>query len=103
LNRTLVEIVEASTKSKQLVNAFVYSMLIHEYLHALGHVPEAEVRSLVYRVSRECFGEDHIVTRLAEKSPWALLKGVPLRGIGAPQGAMEIVKDFEKPNQGYIV
>jgi len=103
LNRTLVQIVEAATKSKQHVNGFVYSLLVHEYLHALGHVPEAEVRSLVYKISRECFGENHIVTSLAEKSPWALLKGIPLRGIEAPRRAMEIVKDFEKPNQGYIV
>ncbi|TET19736.1 hypothetical protein E3J74_05395 [Candidatus Bathyarchaeota archaeon] len=103
LNRTLVEIVEAATKSKRLVNAFVYSLLVHEYLHALGHVPEAEVRSLVYRISRECFGEDHIVTRLAEKSPWALLRGVPLNRIEATRRAMEIVKDFEKPNEKYII
>jgi hypothetical protein len=102
LNRTLVEIVEAA-KSKRLVNAFVYSMLVHEYLHALGHIPEAEVRSLAYRISRECFGEDHIVTKLAERSPWALLREIPLRGIEAPRRAMEIVKDFEKPNEKYII
>jgi hypothetical protein len=102
LNRTLVEIVEAA-KSKRLVNAFVYSMLVHEYLHALGHIPEAEVCSLAYRISRECFGEDHIVTRLAERSPWALLREIPLRGIEAPRRAMEIVKDFEKPNEKYII
>lgn len=103
LNRTLVQIVEVATKSKRLVNGFVYSLLAHEYLHALGHVPEAEVRSLVYKISRECFGEDHIVTSLAEKSPWALLRDIPLRGMEASRRAMEIVKDFEKPNQGYIV
>jgi len=103
LNRTLVQIVEAATKSKRLVNAFVYSLLVHEYLHALGHVPEAEVRPLVYRISKECFGEDHIVTRLAEKSPWALLRGVPLSEIEAPRRVMEIVRDFEQTNQKYIV
>ena len=103
LNRTLIEIVEAATKSKRLVNAFVYSMLVHEYLHALGHAPETEVHRLVYRISRECFGEDHIVTRLAEKSPWVLLRGVPLNRIEAPRRAMEIVKDFEKPNEKYII
>jgi len=103
LNRTLVQVVEAATKSKRLVNAFVYSLLVHEYLHALGHVPEAEVRPLVYRVSKKCFGEDHIVTRLAEKSPWALLRGVPLSEIEAPRRVIEIVRDFEKSNQQYIV
>jgi hypothetical protein len=103
LNRALVQIAEAATKSKQLVNAFVYSLLIHEYLHALGHVSESEVRSLVYRISKEYLGEDHIVTKLAEKSPWALLRGVPLNRIEAPKRVMEIVKDFEKSNQQYRV
>jgi len=103
LNRTLVQIVEAATKSRRLVNAFVYSLLVHEYLHALGHVPEAEVRPLVYKISRESFGEDHIVTKLAEKSPWALLRGIPLSQIEAPRRVMEIVKDFEQSNQKYII
>ena len=103
LDRTLVQIVEAATQSKRLVNAFVYSLLVHEYLHALGHIPEGEVRPLVYQVSRDCFGEEHVVTRLAEKSPWALLKGIPLSRIEAPKRVIEIVKDFEKTNQSYIV
>jgi len=103
LNRTLVQIVEAATQSKRLVNAFVYSLLVHEYLHALGHIPEPEVRPLVYQVSKDCFGEDHIVTRLAENSPWALLRGVPLSRIEAPRRVIEIVKDFEKTNQKYII
>ena len=103
LNRSLVNIVEAVTKSKKLVNAFVYSILTHEYLHALGYISEAEVRSLVYDVSRECFGENHIVTTLAEKTPWVLIKGIPLNEIALPKQAMELVKDLEKPNQRYII
>ncbi len=103
LNRTLVQITEAATQSRKLVNAFVYSLLVHEYLHATGHIPETEVRPLVYKISRECFGEDHIVTRLAEKSPWSLLKGVPLSRIAAPRRVIEIVKDFERTNHDYIV
>jgi hypothetical protein len=103
LNRSLVNIVQSVTKSKKLVNAFVYSILTHEYLHALGHVSEAEVRSLVYDISKQCFGEDHVVTMLAEKTPWSLLKGVPLNGLNVPKQPMELIKDLEKPNQRYIV
>ncbi len=103
LNRALVQAVEAATNSQKLVNAFVYSLLLHEYLHALGHVPEAEARSLVYEVSRSCFGEDHITTELARKSPRALLKGLPLDRWEAPRRVVEIVKDFEKSTQRYIV
>jgi hypothetical protein len=103
LNRSLVNIVESVTKSKKLVNAFVYSILTHEYIHALGYISEAEVRSLVHDVSKKCFGENHIVTTLAEKTPWILLKGIPLNRTAMPKQAMELVKDLEKPNQRYII
>jgi len=103
LNRVLVQIVEATTKSRKLLNAFVYTLLLHEYLHALGYISEAEVRPLVHRVSKVCFGEEHVATRLAKSGPWALLRGVPLDALKAPRRVMEIVKDFEKTNQKYIV
>lgn len=75
LNRTLVQIVETTAGSKRVVNALIYNLLVHEYLHALGEYSEVDVRQLVYQVARKCFGEDHIVTVTAKKSPWALLKG----------------------------
>jgi len=103
LNRALVQIVETTTKSRKLLNAFVYTILLHEYLHALGYVREAEVRPLVFKVSKACFGEEHITTRLAESGPWSILRDLPLDALGAPKRVMEIVKDFEKTNQGYIV
>lgn len=103
LNRALIDIVKAVTKSKLFVNAFVYNLLLHEYMHALGELSEPKVRSLVYLLTKECFGEEHIVTSLAEKSPWALLRGISLSGRIAPKRAMEIVKDFEKSNKKYIV
>ncbi len=103
LNRSLLNIVETVTKSKKLVNAFVYSILTHEYLHALGHVSEVEVRSLVYDISKHCFGKKHIVTSLAEKTPWSLLKGIPLNEIQLSKNPMELVKDLEKTKHSYIV
>ena len=85
------------------MNAFVYSLLLHEYLHALGHAHESEVRSLVYIVSKECFGEDHTITELAETSPWILLKNFPLGNRETFGHSLEIVKDFEKPDRNYII
>jgi hypothetical protein len=103
LNRALVNIVKATTKSKRLINAFVYTLLLHEYLHALGHQRETQVRPLGYKVSRESFGQDHIATQLAEFGPWHILKGIPLGTIDVPKRVMEIVKDFEKADKKYIV
>lgn len=102
LNRVLVQIVEAAIESKKVVNALVYNLLLHEYLHALGEVSEAGVRELVIEVAKKCFGEGYIVTQVAVKSPWALLKGIPLESVNVPKRVMEIVKDFEKTDK-YVV
>ncbi len=103
LNRALVQIVEATTKSRKLLNAFVYTLLLHEYLHAIGYLREADVRPLVYEVSKESFGEEHIATQLARQGPWSILQGLPLDALAAPKRVIEIVKDFERDNQRYIV
>jgi hypothetical protein len=102
LNRVLVQIVEAAVESKRVVNALVYNLLVHEYLHALGELSEVAVRKLVVEVAQKCFGEDYVVTQVAVKSPWSLLKGIPLEGVDVPRRFMEIVKDFEKTDK-YVV
>jgi hypothetical protein len=102
LNRVLVQIVEAAIENKRVVNALVYNLLVHEYLHALGEMSEVGVRDLVIEVARKCFGENYIVTQVAVKSPWVLLKGIPLESVNIPKRVMEIVKDFERTDK-YVV
>jgi hypothetical protein len=102
LNRRLVEIVEASVKNKRVINALIYNLLLHEYMHALGAFSEVKTRQLVYEIARKCFGENYIATLIAEKTPWALLEAVPLSRVDARKRVIEIVKDFEKTDK-YIV
>ncbi len=102
LNRALVDVVEASVTDKPAINALIYNLLLHEYLHALGDLSEVGVRQNVVEVAKKSFGEHHIVTVLARKSPWVLLKDIPLVPMNAPKGVMEIVRDFEKTGK-YIV
>jgi len=103
LNRHLVDIVEATLQDQQMINALVYNLLLHEYLHALGELSEVEVRRQVMAVAEKCFGKDHAVTVLATKSPWILLKDVPLEAAAAPKRVMQIVRNFEKTTDKYIV
>lgn len=103
LNRRLLEIAKIMIKSKQKINAFTFSLLIHEYLHAIGHLNENEVRQLVYQVCLECFGESHIATELAKKNPWTLFNKKLLINIPSAKAPMEIVKNFEKTSHNYIV
>jgi len=102
LNRALVDIVEAALSSKRLVNALVYNLLLHEYLHALGELSEIQVRRQVVDVAQKCFGEEHVATVLARKSPWILLRNIPLEAANMPKRVMQIVKNFEKTDE-YIV
>ena len=103
LNRAIIEIVEGVTKSRRIVNAFVYTLLLHEYLHALGHIPEPEVHSLVYQVSKESFGEHSIVSYIAKRGLRSILENISLDRIVTPsKRAVEIVRDFDKTNHGYI-
>jgi hypothetical protein len=102
LNRALVEIVETSISRKPVVNALLYNLLLHEYLHALGEISETKVRQTVVEVAQACFGEKHLATEIARKTPWSLLQNVPLQAINAPKRIMQIVKNFEKTGK-YIV
>jgi hypothetical protein len=102
LNRNLVEIVEEYEKSKLVVNALVYNLLLHEYLHALGDLSEVGVKRTVVSVAQKCFGSDHIATVVARKSPWSLLRSIPVSVVNAPKRVMQIVRDFEKTSK-YIV
>lgn len=102
LNRSLVEVVEASEKSKLVVNALVYNLLLHEYLHALGDLSEEGVKREVIAVARRCFGSEHIATIIAKKSPWSLLRNIPVTARNAPKRVMKIVTDFEQTDK-YIV
>jgi hypothetical protein len=105
LNRALVDVVETKITSKATINALVYNLLLHEYLHALGEMSEVTVRQQVVEVAKKSFGEEHQATVLARKSPWILLKDLPLGTLASSQGSrgyMEIVKDFESTGK-YIV
>jgi hypothetical protein len=103
LNRHLVEIVEATLSDKLKVDSLVYNLLLHEYLHVLGELSEVEVRRQVVVVASKCFGEEHPATVLARKSPWVLLKDIPLEAAAAPKRVMQIVRNFEKTADKYIV
>jgi hypothetical protein len=103
MDRALLQIVESTAKSKNVVNAFIYTILLHEYLHALGYEEEYTVRPMVLNVTNESFGEHHIATHLARLGPWSILKGLPLDELEAPKRVIEIVKDLEKQDQRYII
>jgi len=47
MNRNTLDVVTHGARSLREINSYVYSILLHEYLHALGHVEERDVRKIV--------------------------------------------------------
>ena len=48
-----------------LYNYYLFHIMLHEYIHAIGSFDEAQTRQLVYEISQHYFGDNHTVTQLA--------------------------------------
>jgi len=102
MNRTTLDMVTHGGRSMREINSYVYSILLHEYLHALGYVEEREVRKLVYDVSLETFGPGHPATEIAAKGPSAMFPEVTLTEPGPRTDDIEVVPDLERNSRNYI-
>ncbi|MEM0128791.1 MAG: hypothetical protein QXG65_01305 [Thermoplasmata archaeon] len=72
LNESLVRAMDRRAGSPRERNAFVYVVLLHEYLHALGFLSEESVRPVTARVARETFGPEHPASRMAAGDLWRM-------------------------------
>ena len=72
LNEGLVQAMQANATSPREFNSFVYVILAHEYLHALGYLDESEVRRVTAYVTKMAFGPDHPATKMAEGNLWSM-------------------------------
>jgi hypothetical protein len=72
LNEGLVEAMRQHAPSPRELNSFVFVVLAHEYLHALGYLDEGAVRRVTAHVAREAFGPDHPAAKMAEGNLWAM-------------------------------
>jgi len=108
MNRALLDRIVKGGNSRTQVNSFVYSILPHEYLHSLGLIGEADVRSLVHDISVKTFGDDHPASKIAAAGPWSMLpRSWPSEhadsiDITRSRREMELVKDFDRSHSKYI-
>jgi hypothetical protein len=88
-----------------LLKPYIFHVLLHEYLHALGILDENATRRKTYEISRRQFGERHIITELSrDMEKYVSHLVYPAYG-WPPEGAsgVELVKGFDRSStQGYI-
>jgi hypothetical protein len=110
MNRALLDRIVAAGHPRSHINAFVYSILLHEYLHSLGIIDESEVRRLVNEISLSTFGPDHPASTIASKGPWSLLREAGFVNTHLPNETQldlkerraELVSDFDRSHRTYI-
>jgi hypothetical protein len=82
LNEGLVDTMKRNASSTTEFNSFVFVILAHEYLHALGYLDEGAVRKVTAQVVRTVLGPEHPATRMASGDLWRMFPFLQT----APQG-----------------
>ncbi len=102
MNENLVDVMRAQAGSPAEFNSFVYVILAHEYLHALGYLDEHAVREVTARVTRSAFGPTHLATRMAEGDLWRMYPALAYARTG-DGSRLKVVPRFDlESTQNYI-
>ena len=102
VNKSLVDGMRKVVKNPKELNAFVFMILMHEYLHSLGYLDEGEVRKIAQNICRHALGEDHPTVKLANAN-W--MEMYPeLRSLAQQPFSrnFEVVQKFDSSSTSYI-
>ncbi|MGQ9515224.1 MAG: hypothetical protein ACUVTL_09315 [Thermoproteota archaeon] len=102
MNKALLEVVEKSPRSRREKNSFIYSILLHEYLHSLGYIDELKTRRITQQVAAQSFGDYHVSTKMCSpQGPWAFFPEALSMRSGFT-GEFEIIRDFDRTPNSYL-
>jgi len=96
----------AAVKSRQpeLEKPYQFYLLLHEFLHAVGILDEAECRGKAATLSARAFGGDHVVTRIA-RDFGGMFRNIIQPGYGylPPEDtSIEFIQGFDRSSVNYI-
>lgn len=102
INRQPLNLVKKRTP--ELHKAYMFYLLLHEYLHASGIVDEAETRRTTYSLCRTAFGDGHEVTKIASdfSSIFRDIQHPVFDFIPPEDTTIELVTGFDRSSVNYI-
>jgi hypothetical protein len=101
VNSILLDLVEKYSASNDEYNSYLFTVLLHEYLHSFGILDEYKVRQMSVELCEKFFGEKCTVTVMAE-DPLKIFPQIGLVGYDKFENKYEIIKNFDNSNQTYI-
>lgn len=107
MNRQLLDRVVRAARSRRQINSYVFHILLHEYLHALGILQEQEVKRLAIEICENLLGEEHPATEMAAGGLGSIFRELPAlehyRGDESRLRSFEIVRDFDREADRFYV
>ena len=90
----------------EIVWAYTYHILLHEYIHSLGVIDERQCRTITFEISKEIFNDEkHPVLILANYGIGVYIPNLKIQYIPPnrrPDGIhIEYLMDFDRESQSY--
>ncbi len=101
MNRIPLERIKET--NPELYKPYVFHVLLHEYLHALGDVDEHSTRRTTYEICKEVFGPEHLATKMSEDYSQFFPNLVYPDAAWTPRTLnVELVDEFDRSSASYI-
>jgi len=102
MNRNLLRIVERLSKSRSRRNAYVFMILLHEYLHSLGYASDRQVRTLGREIADDYLGKKHLAGEMAVRPLDQFFPDLEKYSVFRDRGDYETVSRFDSSSTSYI-
>lgn len=102
MNRNLLRIVEKLSRSRSKRNAYVFMILLHEYLHSLGYTNDRQVRTLGKRITGAFLGRNHLAGEMAVRPLDHFFPDFEKLSAFRDKGEFETVRRFDSSSTSYI-
>lgn len=100
VNKRILSLIKG-IKTHEQYNAFLFTVLTHEYLHTFGITNEFRVRSMTCQICSSFLGEEHPATIMARYEPWSVFPELYALQNNFDH-KFEIIKEFDRKSQSYI-
>ena len=101
INSILLDQVKKYSSSDDEYNSYVFTVLLHEYLHTFGILDENKVRQMSVELCEKFFGKEGMVTAIAE-DPLKIFPQLGSVRYDKFESRYELIKNFDNSNQTYI-
>ncbi len=89
---------KVASKNPGLYNYYLFHVLLHEYVHAVGSYDEQETRDTVAMITDSHFGKTHMISRLSQSLPDLF----PKSDFRMQEPYIEFVHGIDRRNTNYI-